>query len=85
MAAKKQTQGMKIIAIPVSWMVYSLPDNIFEIMGATVQQPPLIVAEALVDSGMGVRLRKIETGIEVEDVDEEALGAGPWYNSEHEK
>jgi hypothetical protein len=71
-------QERKIVAIPVAWMIYSLPANAFEIMGASVQQPPLIVAEALVDAGMGARVRKVETGIEIED--EEVKEGGPWFS-----
>jgi hypothetical protein len=67
-------QERKIVAIPVAWMIYSLPANAFEIMGASVQQPPLIVA----DAGMGARVRKVETGIEIED--EEVKEGGPWFS-----
>lgn len=78
------SEGRKIVAIPITWMVYSLPANVFEIMGASVQSPPLVVAESLVESGQGIRVKKIETGIEIEDSDTEEKSdeSGPWYTND---
>jgi hypothetical protein len=78
---KKPVILTKIVAIPIEWMLYELPSNAFEIMGGVVQNPPLVVAESLVESGQGRRIRKIETGIEIEDTPEhpEEEAESPWY------
>ena len=71
----------KIVAIPTTWVLYDLPTDAFEIMGGVVQNPPLVVAEALVSSGMGRRVQRIETGIEIDSGFEEDSedGETPWY------
>lgn len=72
----------KIIAIPVSWMLYEVPDNIFAVLGAAITTPPILVLEALVEQGGARRVKLISEDIEIiEDVDEEDKppGESPWW------
>lgn len=83
--SRKSDRISKIVAIPTTWVLYELPANAFEVMGGIVQNPPLIVAESLVESGMGRRIKMIEADIQFSDVPsddegEEEEGKGPWYN-----
>jgi hypothetical protein len=76
----------KVIAIPICWMLYECPANVFEILGASVSTPPPVVLEAMVESGLARRIKVISSSIHDEDDEEETQeeeegpsDAKPWF------
>ena len=80
----------KIISIPVCWMLYEVPANMFEVLGQQVDRPSIIVIEAMVEQGLARRVKVITANVDVhdeeesvpEDADEEEAKEDPWWKGD---
>jgi hypothetical protein len=83
---------MKYISVPISWALYKVPDETFQVLAnGSMTLPPQVVLETMVFNGDAERMATIgsmhvnhsddDEVVGSEDEEDPKEGEGPWYDS----